>query len=145
MMTVEPGAMAHGGTYSGNVVGVAAADATLEILENEPIIDTIEKRGRALMAGIDDILTEADIPHVVTGVPAMFGLLLGCDEEPRDFRAYLKGDGDLYEEIAMELIRNGVQPDSDGREPWFLCYSLSQSDVDETLSVFNDAVKKVKK
>jgi glutamate-1-semialdehyde 2,1-aminomutase len=145
MMTVQPGAMAHGGTYTGNISGTAAADATLEILEKEPVIDTINKRGKALMSGIDEILTEQDIPHVVLGVPGMFGLILGTEKEPHEFRDYLKGDGELYEKIAMEIIRNGVQPDSDGREPWFLCYSLSQADVDESLNIFNDAVKKVKK
>jgi glutamate-1-semialdehyde 2,1-aminomutase len=145
MMTVQPGAMAHGGTYSGNVAGTAAADATLEILEKEPVIDTINKHGKALMSGIDEILTEQDIPHVVLGVPGMFGIILGTDEEPHEFRDYLGGDGEMYEKIAMEIIKNGVQPDADGREPWFLCYSLRQQDVDESLNVFNDAVKKVKK
>jgi glutamate-1-semialdehyde 2,1-aminomutase len=144
MMTVQPGAVAHGGTYSGNVAGTAAAVATLEIIENEPVIETINQRGRALMRGIDDILTEADIPHVVTGVPSMFGILLGTEETPQDFRDYTAGDGDLYEEIGMELARRGVLPDSDGREPWFLCYALSEEDVAETLNIFNDAVKAAK-
>jgi glutamate-1-semialdehyde 2,1-aminomutase len=144
MMTIEPGSMAHGGTYSGNVVGAAAADATLEILENEPVLETINQRGKLLMTGIGEILTEAGIPHVVTGVPSMFGIFLGKDEEPKDFRDYLAGDGELYEEIGMGLIRKGVQPDADGREPWFLCYSLSEQDVNETLNIFNDVVKEAK-
>jgi len=141
MMTIDPGKMAHGGTYSGNVVGTAAADATLEILENEPVIETINKRGTALMTGIDEILTEQGIPHVVTGLPSMLSILLGIDTEPHEFRDYIQGDAELYEKIAMELITRGVQPDSDGREPWFLCYSLTQADVDETLNAFNDSVK----
>jgi glutamate-1-semialdehyde 2,1-aminomutase len=145
MMTIQPGAMAHGGTYSGNVVGTVAGIATLEILENEPIIETINQRGNALMAGIGEILTEANIPHAVTGVPSMFGIVLGIDQEPHDFRDYFKGDGELYENIAMELIHRGVQPDGDAREPWFLCYSLSEEDVNETLNIFNDSVKAVKK
>jgi glutamate-1-semialdehyde 2,1-aminomutase len=144
MMTIEPGSLAHGGTYSGNVVGAAAADATLEILENEPVLETINQRGKMLMIGIGEILTEAGIPHVVTGVPSMFGIFLGKDQEPKDFRDYLAGDGELYEEIGMGLIRRGVQPDADGREPWFLCYSLSEQDVNETLNIFNDAVKEAK-
>ena len=144
MMTVQPGAMAHGGTYSANVVATAAADATLEILETEPVIETINQRGRALMTGIGEVLTEAGIPHVVTGVPPMFGIMLGSDQEPYEFREYLEGDGELYEAISMELIKRGVQPDGDGREPWFLCYALSEEDIHETLNVFNDSVKAAK-
>ena len=145
MMTINPGSVAHGGTYTGNVAGLAAADATLEILENEPIIETINQRGRTLMSGIDEILTEADVPHVVTGVPSMFSILFGNDQEPHDFRDYLAGDGEFYEKVAMELIQRGVMPDADGREPWFLCYSLIEQDVAETLNVFNDSVKAAKK
>jgi glutamate-1-semialdehyde 2,1-aminomutase len=144
MMTIEPGAMAHGGTYSGNAVGTAAAIATLDILANEPIIDTINQRGKALMTGFGEILTEAGIPHVITGLPSMFGVVVGSDQEPYDFRDYFKGDGELYEEIAGELIDRGVQPDGDAREPWFLCYALTEEDVDETLNVFNDSVKAAK-
>jgi glutamate-1-semialdehyde 2,1-aminomutase len=140
MMTIQPGAMAHGGTYSGNVVGAVAGIATLKILEKEPIIETINKRGTALMKGIGEILTEAGIPHQVIGVPPMFGLILGTDEEPRDFREYFNGDGELYEKLALELIQRGVQPDGDAREPWFLCYSLSEEDVNETLNIFNDSI-----
>lgn len=144
MMTINPGTTAHGGTYSGNVAGVAAADATLEILENEPIIATINARGTTLMEGLDEILTEQGIPHVVTGVPSMLGILLGTDEEPREFRDYIRGDAALYDKIAMRLIASGVQPDADGREPWFLCAALSEADVAETLNKFNDAVKAAK-
>jgi len=145
MMTVNPGGLAHGGTYTGNGAGAAAADAVLELLETTPVIETINKRGTALMKGIDEILTEQDIPHVVTGVPPMFSILLGIDQEPREFRDYIKGDAGLYEQIGLELIKRGVMPDSDGREPWFLCAALSEADVDETLNVFNDSVKEVKK
>ena len=144
MMTVNPAGMAHGGTYTGNIAGAAAADATLELLETTPVIETINKRGTALMQGLDEILTEQDIPHVVTGVPSMFSLLLGTNDVPHTFRDYLNSDMDLYEEIGMELIKRGVQPDSDGREPWFLCAALSEEDVAETLNVFNDSVKAVK-
>lgn len=143
MMTVEPGAVAHGGTYTGNVVGTAAANATLELLESQPILETVRQRGRRLMSGIGDILTEQGIPHTVTGVPSMFGICFGTDVAPTDFRDYQEGDEQLYEKIAMQLIKRGVMPDADGREPWFLCYSLSDEDVDETLNVFNDSVKAV--
>jgi len=144
MMTIQPGAMAHGGTYSGNVIGTAAAVATLEILESEPVINTIKKRGKTLMEGIREILTEADIPHVVTGVPSMFGLILGSDQTPHEFREYFNGDGELYERLAVELIHRGVQPDGDAREPWFLCYALSEEDVHETLNIFNESLKAAK-
>jgi glutamate-1-semialdehyde 2,1-aminomutase len=146
MNTIEPGRVAHGGTYSGNVVGAAAADATLEILENEPVIETIFKRGQRLMDGIDEILTEVlpDTPHRLIGPPPIFGLILGTSEEPADFRAYQEGDAELYERLMMALVERGAMPDADGREPWFLSYSHGDEEISQTLTAFADAVKAVK-
>lgn len=144
MKVIEPGHVIHVGTYIGNVAGTAAAAATLEILERQPIIETINRRGRVLMSGLGEILNDAGIPHFVTGLPPMFGFILGTEEEPADFRAYCRGDGDLYERLAMALIERGVMPDPDGREPWFLCYSHTDEDIAETLTAFEDAVKAVR-
>lgn len=141
MEVVEPGRVAHGGTYTGNVVGTAAADATLELLETQPIIQTIFQRGRQLMDGIHEILTRAEIPHAMSGLPPMFSILLGAEEEPADFRDYCQGDSDLYERLVMALIERGVMPDCDGREPWFLCSSHGEKEIAETLTAFEEAVK----
>ncbi|HET89585.1 MAG TPA: aspartate aminotransferase family protein [Chloroflexi bacterium] len=145
MGTIEPGRVAHGGTYTGNVAGAAAAVATLDILETEPIIETIFQRGQELMDGIHKILTRADIPHCMTGLPSMFSFILGVEEEPQDFRAYCGGDDVLYERLVMALIERGVMPDSDGREPWFLCYGHTPADIAETLTAVEDVVKEVKR
>jgi len=74
----------------------------------------------------------------------MFGMILGATDAG-DFREFLGTDLALAEEIGMELNRRGVQPDADNREPWFLCYSLSEADVSETLNIFNDVVIDVKR
>ncbi len=144
MMTIQPGAMAHGGTYSGNAVAAAAAAATLQVLEEEDALAVVEARGRALMEGIRTILAEESIPAWVGGPPSMFGIVLGVEDEPHELRDYLQGDADLYEEIGMELIRRGVMPDADGREPWFLCAALSEDDVAFTLEAFREAVRAAK-
>jgi glutamate-1-semialdehyde 2,1-aminomutase len=145
MMTIEPAAVAQAGTYAGNAVGAAAADATLEILENQPVIKEIFENGQVLREGIDEILTESDIPHAMTGLPPIFGFILGTDEHPLEFRDYLDGDHHLYEKIAMNLIQKGVMPDPDGLEPWFLSRSHDKQVIAETLSVFKDAVWEAKK
>jgi glutamate-1-semialdehyde 2,1-aminomutase len=112
-------------------------------LENEPVIERTAANGQRLMQGIDRILTEADIPHSMSGAPTMFGFALGSDKPPRDFREYVDSDRGLYEELGYALIRRGVMPDGDGREPWFLSYSHNASIIDETLNIFQDAVREV--
>ncbi|HXF62336.1 MAG TPA: guanitoxin biosynthesis PLP-dependent transaminase GntE [Caldilineaceae bacterium] len=143
MAVVEPGKVAHGGTYCGNVVAAAAACATLEIIETEPVIETIFARGQELMDGMHDLLSRAGIPHVVTGIPSMFSLMVGSDQMPTDYRSYCANDFTLYEKLAEALIGRGVMTEDDPREPWFLCYSHSAQDVAETLTAFEDAIRTV--
>ncbi|MBI4771112.1 MAG: aspartate aminotransferase family protein [Chloroflexi bacterium] len=143
MGTVGPGGAAQGGTYCGNAIGAAAADATLEILETTDALATIETRGKRLMAGVDEILTEAGLEHLVMGVPSMFGFLLGRSEA-RNYRDATESDMEAYERLAGRMRALGVEYEPDVREPWFLCAALSEADVDETLNKFNDAVKAAK-
>jgi glutamate-1-semialdehyde 2,1-aminomutase len=141
MEVIVRGQTAHAGTYCGNIVGMAAADATLEALENGTVLAAIAQRGRRLQEGLSRILAAAGLPHVISGPPAMFGILLTDQEEPRDFRDFARAKEKLYTRIMMHLIANGAISDPDDREPWFLCYSHSEEDIDNTLNYFADAVK----
>jgi glutamate-1-semialdehyde 2,1-aminomutase len=142
MSVIEPGKVSMGGTYCGNIPGAAAADATLELLEKHDILGSIGQRGERLKKGIDQILDEADLPHVVMGPPQMFGFFIGSHKVPRDYRDLVVGaDIEFYEKLAFAMIERGVMPEPDNREPWFLCYEHTDAIVDETLNVFQDALK----
>jgi len=143
MAMVEPGRVAHGGTYCGNVVAATAAAATLEIIETQPVIETIFANGRRLMDGIHAILTHVGVPHVVSGAPSMFSVLLGKDEAPTDYRSYSEFDAELFGRLGAALIQRGILVDDDPREPWFLSYSHDAAVIDETLNLIEDAVSAV--
>jgi len=144
MRTIEAGGVAHAGTYSGNAVGTAAALATLDLLENEPVLETIRQRGQMLMSGIGEVLRDAGLPHSVQGSPAMFGILLGSDQTPSDYRDCLQGDAALYKRITFALAERGVLAEPDFLEAWYLSYSHSEQDVAETLTALEQAVRAAK-
>jgi glutamate-1-semialdehyde 2,1-aminomutase len=144
MQTLEPGSVAHGGTYTGNLAGVSAALATLELMEKEPVLETIHARGKMLMSGLGEVLHDAGIPNHVLGHPSMFSLALGVERKPTDYRSYTESDMHLYERIMTALVQRGAMPELDGREPWFLSYSHTEKDVADTLGMFEAAVKEVK-
>jgi glutamate-1-semialdehyde 2,1-aminomutase len=133
----------QGGTYTNNKCGVAGAYATLKLLKEKPILKAIEKRGKRLMKGLDAILTEEGIVHCMNGYPAMFSYAIGA-EKTLNQREWNKSDKDMYLLIAAEMYKRGVMPDNDAREPWFMCYSHGEKDIDETLDVFRDSVKAAK-
>lgn len=136
--------VSHGGTYTNNMPGVAAAYATLKLLKEKPILKTIQQRGRSLMEGLKEIFEENDVPVVISGYPAMFSFALGAGEITSQ-RDWDKSDKDLYGKLAGLAIERGVMSDPDAREPWFLCLEHSQADIDETLNVYADIVKAAKR
>ena len=143
MGIIQPGRVAVGGTYCGNIPSAAAADATLEILETQPVLASIGRRGQRLMTGLGKILTEANIPHAFMGPPQMFGFVLGIDHAPTNYRDALDTNMALYEAIMLEMIQRGAMAEPDNREPWFLCYEHTDDVIDETLNIFAAAVKAV--
>lgn len=136
--------VAQGGTYNNNKPGVAAAYATLKLLKEMPILETIETRGKKLMQGLKDIFTQAGISATVHGYPAMLSFAVGAEKVIAQ-RDWQETEREYYLRLMDYAIERGVMPDHDPREPWFLCYSHSEADIDETLNVMADAVKEVKR
>jgi glutamate-1-semialdehyde 2,1-aminomutase len=144
IMSIIGHGVAQGGTFTNNKPGVAAAWATLKLLQQEPVIKTIEKRGKRLMDGIGDLFNEADIRVCISGYPAMFSFAVGVDTL-NDQRSWNLSNKEYYLALIEALIERGIMPDHDPREPWFLCYSHSDNDIDNTLDAVREAIKVVKR
>ena len=134
--------VAQGGTYNNNKPGVAAAYATLSLLESQPVLATIAQRGRRLMDGIAGIFAEAGLPACVSGLPGMFSFAVGV-EQVTDQRSWHRSDREYYLRLVQAAIERGVMPDYDPREPWFLSYSHTDADIDETLNVMSDVIRTI--
>jgi len=85
METWRPGA--HGGTYGGNVVACAAANATLDVIRDEGLVENAAARGRQLLAGLRAMTARYPAVGDVRGLGLM---------------------------VALELVKPG---DGDGRVP----------------------------
>jgi glutamate-1-semialdehyde 2,1-aminomutase len=143
IMSIIGHGVSQGGTYTNNKPGVAAAYATLKLLKTKPILESIQKRGQRLMDGLKEIFEDNNIPVAMSGYPTMFSFALGVEAVTCQ-RDWDNSDKDAYLKLVEMAIELGVMPDHDAREPWFLCYSHTDADVDETLNVYADIVKKVK-
>jgi glutamate-1-semialdehyde 2,1-aminomutase len=96
------------------------------------------------MDGIHTVLMEAEIEHVLTGVPAMFSFVLGVDGAPKEYRDVIAADLEFYERIQTGMRMRGIEYELDAKEPWFLCEAHSDGDIDETLYALRDTLKNVK-
>jgi glutamate-1-semialdehyde 2,1-aminomutase len=143
VMEVIGQGVSQGGTYTNNKPGIAAAWATLKILKAEPVIETINRRGTRLMDGLRKIFAENGVPAVLTGYPGMFAFSLGVERVTCQ-REWARSDRERLLRLAEAAIERGVMPDYDPREPWFLCYSHTEADVDRALEVYSEIVKTVR-
>jgi len=94
-----PGPSAIGGTYVGNPVACAAANAVLRVIEEEGLIERAQVVGKALRARWEQIAQ--DVPEVgeVRGVGAMIGVEMVMD----------RGTKEPNEAFLGALIRGAVE------------------------------------
>ena len=129
----------HGGTFTGHSVSLAAADKTLEILDETDALEKIRDYGLSLQKGISRILDARSITHCFTGAPALAGLFF-AESAPSNYREWLQSDYNFYDTLAPILHEEGILVEPDSREPWFLCEAHTDNCLDDTLARFERAV-----
>jgi glutamate-1-semialdehyde 2,1-aminomutase len=134
----------HGGTYTCHSVALAAAEKTLQIIDETPALQTIAEYGTRLRAGISHVLSQRGIKHSYSGHPSMSGLFFK-EQPPRNYRDWASSDYTFYEALAPELHDLGVLCEPDSREPWFVCEAHDERCLAETLQRFEIAVDRVVK
>jgi glutamate-1-semialdehyde 2,1-aminomutase len=132
--------VSHGGTFVGNRISMAAANATLDIIMETDALEVVAQRGIELQAAITEVLERSGQPFVISGHPSMF-IFWFAEEAPKEYRDWVTSDRSLYDEVAAGLINRGVIPEPDSREPWFMCSALSQADIAETATALEDSLR----
>jgi glutamate-1-semialdehyde 2,1-aminomutase len=131
--------VAHGGTYTAHSVALAAADRTLQILEETDALERIAAYGTRLREGMSAVLGARGIAHSFVGHPSMSGLYF-AETPPRTYRDWKTSDYSFYNELAQHLHDEGVLCEPDSREPWFVCAAHDESCLADTLRGFERAV-----
>jgi 4-aminobutyrate aminotransferase len=90
VMTWPPGA--HGSTYGGNPVTTAAAQATLDVIEEENLIANAEKVGSALKEQLCGIAESSTMIGDIRGLGLMIGVELVKDKNTKERAKKETGD-----------------------------------------------------
>jgi glutamate-1-semialdehyde 2,1-aminomutase len=131
--------VAHGGTYTAHSVPLAAAEKTLEILDETDALAKIEAYGKRMQAGIGEILKARGIPHCFVGHPSMAGLFY-AEQPPTNYRDWRTSDYTLYDAMAPHLHDLGILCEPDSREPWFISAAHDNACLKETVEKFEIAL-----
>jgi glutamate-1-semialdehyde 2,1-aminomutase len=131
--------VAHGGTYTAHSVSLAAAERTLQILDESDALERIADYGTKLRQGMRAVLAARGIAHSFVGHPSMSGLYF-AHEPPRNYRAWKSSDYSFYDAMAKVLHDEGVLCEPDSREPWFVSAAHDAACLADTLRGFEIAV-----
>jgi len=136
--------VAHGGTYTAHSVTIAAANKTLEILDETDALAQIESYGKRMQTGMSEILSKRSIAHVFSGHPSMGGLFF-AEHLPKNQRDWKTSDYTFYNALAPYLHDRGVLCEPDSREPFFISAAHDEACLSETLEAFEWAVDQARK
>jgi 4-aminobutyrate aminotransferase/(S)-3-amino-2-methylpropionate transaminase len=134
-----PGPSAIGGTYVGNPVACAAANAVLQVIEEEGLIARAEQVGKTLRARWEEVAQ--DVPQIgeVRGVGAMVGVEFVADRETKE------PAGEFVGSLIGGAMRRGVVAVSCGPYHNVLRHLvplvISDEELDEGLDVLADAAQ----
>ncbi len=131
--------VAHGGTYTAHSVSLAAAERTLQILDETDALERIANYGTRLRSGMSSILKARGIAHSFVGHPSMSGLYFAHDP-PRNYRDWKSSDYSFYDAAARVLHDEHILCEPDSREPWFVSAAHDESCLSETLAAFEVAI-----
>src|SRR5487761_352636 len=125
--------VAHGGTYTAHSVSLAAAERTLQLLDETDALERIASYGTRLRSGMRNVLSARGVAHSFVGHPSMSGLYFAHDP-PRNYRDWKGSDYTFYDAAAKVLHDERVLCEPDSREPWFVCAAHDDPCMKQTLT-----------
>jgi glutamate-1-semialdehyde 2,1-aminomutase len=119
---------------------MAAALATIETLEREPVHEHVFALGERMRAGLREIAGELGVPVVVSGFGSLY-VMLFMEGPLRSYDDVVRNDHERFVAYRKELVRRGVleMPENIGRN--HIMYSHSAADVDRTLEIAREALR----
>ena len=137
------GAFSHGYTYSGHPIGAAAANAVLDIVENEDLAGKARDVGRYFQSRLRDAFAQLPIVGEVRGVGMLGAIEFVADRAKKTrFDAGLKV-GARISKVARDrglIVRAMPHGDIIGFAPPLV---TTMDEVDEIVEIAEDAVRQV--
>lgn len=131
----------HYGTFNANPLSASAGAKALELLTNEPINERADSAAERLKKGLNDVLSDLEIPGCASGVASIVMLRLGVEHDCDNELCFLGSDDqrtvdneDRKHQLELALYSHGV----DGGPRFLVGAAHTGVDVDETI----DAVEK---
>ncbi|MGD0697736.1 MAG: aspartate aminotransferase family protein [Terriglobia bacterium] len=130
------------GTFNGNAAGCAAALATMEVLEREPVHQHIFRLGERMRKGLGEIHSRLGVRATVAGFGSIF-LTYFLDGPIRNYTDLLRNDARRFVDYRRQLIDRGVFKMPVNLKRNHISYSHTEAQIDKTLEACENVLKKL--
>lgn len=147
MELIDEGKVLHAGTLNANRTVVAAAYASLEILEenNGQVYEHLYKLGNMLMDGLREIIKEHNIPTIVQGIGPVCHVFFTDRDEITNYREALSVDKEAFAIMWRKLLEREIYLHPGPFEDMFISIAHTADDIQFTLERFDEVLREMKK
>ena len=131
----------HGGTFNGHPTVLAAGMATLDVLEEPRTYPYLNKISDRLRNGFNDLFGRMGYEAEAVGPGSTFNIVF-TKGRISDYRDVTKCDSKTRQKLDFGLMARGMHLHPD--KPFYTCTEHSEKDVDQTLKVAEEVLKKMK-
>ena len=141
MEKVASGEVIHAGTMNSGNPCIAAALATIEVLEAEGTHAQLFELGQKLMSGLTQIATETGHKMLVQGMGPMFHVGFTDAEKVTDFRGTFTYDKAKYAQFLQGMQERGIR--LIGRGLWYISAVHTEEDIDFCLEMARETLQEM--
>ncbi len=139
METVAPaGNVYQAGTFSGNPLSLTAGYTTVKFIEENRVLERVNKLSERLAEGIRNVLEDKRVECEVGSIASMFCIYFGS--QPTNYAEALQLDKEAYMNFFWNMLENGVFLPPSQYETCFMSYAHSEEDINKTVEAVSDSL-----
>jgi glutamate-1-semialdehyde 2,1-aminomutase len=136
MRLIAEGKVIQAGTMNAGNPSVAAALATLNILERDQVHPRLFALGQRLMSGLRQAAADAGLPLLIQGPGPMFHAGFTALPAVLDYRDTLHYDKALYARFVLAMQERGIR--LIGRGLWYLSAAHTAEEIENCVSIASE-------
>jgi len=142
-MLAPTGPVYQAGTLSGNPIATAAANATLDILQQGDCYRKLESTTGLLQAGLAETAKQADIAVTINRV----GSIMSCfftDRPVRNFADVQSTDIGRFKKFFADMLKRGIYIAPSVYEAMFISLAHTKADIEKTIEAAKNSFRKIR-
>ena len=141
-MLAPVGPVYQAGTLSGNPIATAAANATLDILQQEDSYQRLESSTALLEAGLAKAAKDADLPVTINRI----GSIMSCfftNKPVKNFADVQSTDIKRFKKFFAEMLKHGIYLAPSAYEEMFVSLAHTHDDIEKTIKAAQQSFGKI--